>query len=77
MQFDSMTVKVYNFVGTFSYNILKRVLCYFNKKSLRNTPRIYGFIHGLFNNAVAGILHYILYSNHGQTHKKPTKDLSR
>jgi hypothetical protein len=73
MQFDSMTIKVYNSVGTFSYNTLKRGLCHFSTKSLRNTPRIYGFMDGLFNNAVAGILHYILSSNHGQTEKKTQK----
>jgi hypothetical protein len=59
MQFDSTTIKVYNSVGTFSYNILKKGLGYYHKNSLRNTPRIYGFIHGLFNNDVAAILHYI------------------
>jgi hypothetical protein len=76
MQLDSMTVEVHSPVGTSSYNFLKRGLCYFNKKSLSNTPKIYGFTHGLFNKAVADILHYILSSNHGQTEKKTTKDLS-
>jgi hypothetical protein len=59
MQFDSTTIKVHHSVGTFSYNILKEGLGYLNKNSLRNRPRIYGFIHGLFNNDVAAILHYI------------------
>ena len=75
MEFDSTIVEVHNPVTTSSYNFLKRGLCYFNKKSLSNTPRIYGFTHGFFNKAVAGILHYILSSNHGQTEKITTKDL--
>jgi hypothetical protein len=48
MEFNSTTVEVHNPVTNSSYNFLKWGLCYFNKKSLSNTPRIYGFTHGFF-----------------------------
>ena len=80
MQFDSMTVEVHNHVGTSSYSFLKRGLCYFNKKSLSNTPKIYGFTHGLFNKAVAGI--YTTYcpvitDRLRKNHERPIKVIMR